>query len=164
MNTNNGDLINVQAWVCDPTAGFTTISPGAANAHLCASLNNLTENESWFSWTGNPTVRFSCDNTPASVCNNTSFQTAEVIQEWPSNGVNDYAQFNQFAFSETGALDADRNTANNLGGPSSHDPFTTQTWEIGTPSRIIGGSCIGASLTSCSDTGTLVLVNWLSHK
>jgi hypothetical protein len=166
MNVNNGDAIQVQAWVCDPTEGFTSIAPGAPNAHLCASMSDLTQSESWFSWTANPAVRLSCDNTPATVCGTTSFTTAEVIQEWPltNGGVSDYAQFNQFAFSGTGAIDANFNEANSIGGPSSNDPFTTQMWQIGTGSRIVGGSCIGVNPPACSDTGNLIWVNWVSHK
>lgn len=159
MNVNNGNEVSVEVWVCDPTEDYANVPPRSINSALCAQFHNYSTNDYWFF------------NTPLNCvlnCSNTSFQTAEVIQEWNDNGANDYAQFNQFAFLPTGygtgVSDSLNNVASPLGGPSGHDPFTTQLWEIGTSSRVIGGACIGDNPPRCDDSGSYLYVNWVRHR
>jgi hypothetical protein len=171
MSVNNGDQVEAEVWVCDPTQSSTATGPAAPNAALCAWIHNYTQNEDWV--LPNP-------QSTASQSATSSFLTAEVIQEWNNGGANDYAQFNKFMFSNTGICSTANISGNCLGGSDPHsDPFAilvsvgsvaaidgyvTTMWNIGTPSDPIGQSCLGDSTGNCNDNGDLVWVWWNSHK
>ncbi len=171
MSVNNGDDVEVEVWVCDPTQSNSATGPAAANAALCAWIHNNTQNEDFL--LSNPQSTASQNATSA-------FLTAEVIQEWNDSGSYDYAQFNKFMFTNTGICSTANISGNCLGGSDPHsnpfailvpvggpaaiDGYVTTMFSIGTPSDPIGDSCLGDSAGTCNNGGNFVWVWWDSHK
>ena len=173
MNVDNGDDVEAEVWVCDPTQSYATTGPGSPNAALCAWIHNYTKNQDW---------TLESYASTASLKATTAFQTAEVIQEWDSNGNSDYAQFDKFAFRHTGVCSTANTWGNCLGAKTHLNPFG-QMWEvyqdgwdgyvttmlqIGSPSHTQGGSCMGDASGNCDNGGgnsdPLVWVWWNSHE
>jgi hypothetical protein len=157
-NVNNGDYSYNEVWVCDKTTLEDT-QPYTANAILCAEVDDYSIPMYWFS---NPGVYGGVDYScaPGGVCSQANFGTTEVIQEWPSSQSYGYAQFNKFGFLEAGGC-AWIAGCFNIG--TSDDPELTTMSQIGSPSHVIGGSCMADNSGNCNGQPLAPWVWWNSH-
>jgi hypothetical protein len=160
FNVNNGDDVYAEVFICNPTNGAENPT-FESYVGLCAHVHNYTQNEDsfismWFS-------EFAF------------LQNAEVIQERPVNGSGgqiDYAQFNPFNFISTDVCATDgHNFVGGCNPISPHaggiipgpSPFSITMVQIGSPSHIIGQSCIANYSGACDDNGYFVRVWWDAH-
>jgi hypothetical protein len=164
-SVNNGDQIQAAVWICNTSGGL--VLPNSPGARLCFEVYDYTQNKNAEGYLN----AFACSSGVAgatNVCSGSgwpgSFQTAEVIQEWPCNGTcGGYAQFNAFPFYDIAEEDQYGLITSAMNGPSAEDPFSTTTYDIGSPGTPIGTACDSTSGNVCSDTGSNLKVSWVRH-
>jgi peptidase A4-like protein len=161
FSVNSGDEVEAEVWIC--LSNGSIVQPNSAGARLCFSVYDVKSNASasgylsYYACSAISGVTNACSGNawPG------SFQTAEAINEWPT-------PHSQFDFGKTDPFTMfgeDQDEFGNFGvgmnGPSSLDPFSTQTWNIGSPGNPIGTACVStATPLACTDSGSYVSYQW----